>query len=97
MKGPPKTIRCTLLLDRAALADAVALKQPARGPEIPDFESQLRFSLDDSARILGLTRSQLDVRLQSGTLKAQKDGPLVFIAAAELKRYVEGCGVAGGP
>jgi excisionase family DNA binding protein len=55
----------------------------------------LRFDVDEAARILRISRAQLYNRIQEGSLKRQKDGSRTYITHAELERYVEACNAPG--
>jgi excisionase family DNA binding protein len=48
----------------------------------------LRYTLDQAARIVGLTRSVLYLRINAGEIAVHKDGRRVFVTATELDRYV---------
>jgi hypothetical protein len=53
---------------------------------------QLRFDINEAARILRLSRAALYQRIRAGMIKTQKDGRRSFITAVELQRYVAGQG-----
>jgi excisionase family DNA binding protein len=57
----------------------------------------LRFEISEDAQILRCSRAFLYQRIQSGQLKAQKDGARRHISAAELPRYVAACDVSSTP
>jgi hypothetical protein len=52
----------------------------------------LRFEIREAAEILRMSRAQLYIRIQSGTIKPQKDGSRTYITQTELERYVGSCG-----
>jgi hypothetical protein len=52
----------------------------------------LRFEISEAALILRMSRAQLYVRIQEGSIKPQKDGSRTYITRPELERYVEYCG-----
>ena len=52
----------------------------------------LRFEIREAAQILRMSRAQLYNRIQSGTIKPQKDGSRTYITRTELERYVGSCG-----
>lgn len=51
----------------------------------------LRFEVPEAAQILRISRALLYKRIESGAIKASKDGKRTFITAAELDRYVAAC------
>jgi excisionase family DNA binding protein len=53
-----------------------------------DTLPQIRFDINEAARILRLSRATLYERIRAGQLRVQKDGRRSFITAAELQRYV---------
>ena len=55
----------------------------------------LRFEISEAAQILRCSRAFLYKRIQSGDIKAQKDGTRRYISAAELQRYVAACDSSG--
>ena len=61
------------------------------------FESQRatpqrRFSLSEAAHILRVTGATLSARARKGLIQSPKDGRRIYIAAAELERYIAGQG-----
>lgn len=62
-------------------------------PEPPDHSlPALRFEIPEAALILRMSRAQLYNRIQSGSIKPQKDGSRTYITRSELERYVGSCG-----
>jgi len=62
-------------------------------PEPPEHPlPALRFEIPEAAAILRMSRAQLYNRIQSGTIKPQKDGSRTYITRTELERYVGACG-----
>jgi hypothetical protein len=51
----------------------------------------LRFEIPEAAQILRMSRAQLYNRIQSGTIRPQKDGARTYITRVELERYVDAC------
>jgi predicted DNA-binding transcriptional regulator AlpA len=51
----------------------------------------LRFDIPEAAKILRMSRAQLYIRIQEGSITPQKDGARTYIARSELERYVEAC------
>lgn len=52
----------------------------------------LRFEISEAAHILRMSRVQLYIRIQEGSICPQKDGARTYITCAELERYVQSCG-----
>jgi excisionase family DNA binding protein len=50
---------------------------------------QLRYDIAEVASILRLSRATLYQRIRVGLITIQKDGRRTFVAADELKRYVD--------
>lgn len=58
---------------------------------VPDPLPALRFEISEAARILRMSRAQIYIRIQEGSIKPQKDGARTYITRPELERYVESC------
>jgi len=61
-------------------------------PATPISLLQLRFEIREAATILRMSRAQLYIRINDGSIKPQKDGARTYITRSELERYVEACG-----
>jgi excisionase family DNA binding protein len=48
----------------------------------------LRVSVEEAARIIGVSRSVIYKHMKSGTLRAVKDGSRTLFTMTELRRYV---------
>jgi hypothetical protein len=57
----------------------------------PSSLPALRFEIVEAAQILRMSRAQLYIRIQEGSITPQKDGARTYITRAELERYVESC------
>ena len=69
------------------------MSQTRCSPESPDRSlPALRFEIAEAAEILRMSRAQLYNRIQSATIKPQKDGSRTYITRTELERYVGACG-----
>jgi excisionase family DNA binding protein len=53
-------------------------------PDIP----LLRYKIPQAAQALGISRTQIYMRIRQNLLATQKDGASTFITRAELDRYV---------
>ena len=51
----------------------------------------LRFDVPEAARILRMSRAQLYLRIQDGSIRPQKDGARTYLTQVELERYVRKC------
>jgi hypothetical protein len=62
-------------------------------PEVDHAYSlpDLRFEISEAARILRMSRAQLYMRIQQGSLNPQKDGARTYVTRRELERYVNAC------
>jgi Helix-turn-helix domain len=58
---------------------------------VPNPLPALRFEISEAALILRMSRAQLYIRIQEGSIKPQKDGARTYITRPELERYVESC------
>lgn len=52
---------------------------------------ELRFDISEAARILRMSRAQLYIRIQQGSISPQKDGARTYLTRIELERYVNSC------
>jgi hypothetical protein len=76
-------------------ADAAAVAQHStddNGSAVLSPLPLLRFEILEAARILRMSRAALYIRINRGSIKAQKDGARTYITLAELERYVTSCG-----
>jgi excisionase family DNA binding protein len=49
---------------------------------------QIRFDINEAARILRVSRATLYERIRAGEIKAQKDGRRSYVTVVERQRYV---------
>lgn len=56
----------------------------------------LRVDIPEAARILGVSRSRIYLRIREGSLKAVKEGGRTLLAMSELQAYVARTNVSGG-
>jgi hypothetical protein len=72
---------------------ATAVASTRCSPErLTDSLPTLRFGIGEAAQILRMSRAQLYNRIQTGTIRPQKDGARTYITRVELERYVGSCG-----
>lgn len=64
------------------------MTKPSIPPAAATF-APLRLTIPQAAQMLAISPAQIYRRLQSGELKAQKDGVSTYILPEELRRYVE--------
>jgi Helix-turn-helix domain len=63
------------------------MTKPTNSPAPVTLEP-LRLTIPQAAQMLAISPAQIYRRLQSGELKAQKDGVSTYILPDELRRYV---------
>jgi hypothetical protein len=66
-------------------------KRRAHVEPVPDPLPALRFEIREAARILRMSKAQIYIRINEGSIKPQKDGARTYITRPELERYVESC------